>query len=230
MFCVNDYFKRFKNTINKIENHGLYDSTNKIYVNMVGIDHIEESIISFVKNYDKIILSNNPNNASSEGHTLDLLWNKCKDFSDEDNILYLHSKGVWRAHSKESEKENIQDWIDLMEYFLIERWEEANSYLSNYDACGVNLQSIQDGHKHPHFSGNFWWASNSYIKKTKSFTDLFGYRIKQSSHFQPIELRIFGEWWLLNSLKDGVANPYCIYDSKVDHYTKRHRRSEYTTI
>jgi hypothetical protein len=226
MFCINDYFDRFQKTMHKIKNYGLYDSINTIYINMIG-KHIDDSIISLLKDDNKIHLSFNSNNESTEGHTLDFLWNKCKEFSDEDNILYLHSKGVWRAHSKENEKDNIQDLIDLMEYFLIELWDESTKYLKNYDACGVNLQSIQDGHKHPHFSGNFWWASNSYIKKIRSFNDVYGCYIRKDSQLQPIEFRIFGEFWLLNALNKGFANPYCMHHSKIDHYTKRYPRSEY---
>lgn len=231
-FCINDCFERFLSTINKIKNSGLYESTEKIYLNIVGKDigYIERSnFLSLVNENEKIELSIDPENTIGEGSTLNLMWKKCQELGDRDNILYIHSKGVWRSREKSIQKENIQAWTDLMEFFLIERWEKAISYLTDHDACGVNLQSIKEGHQHPHFSGNFWWASNSYIKKTRSFSDYFDAG-QEHLEVQPIEKRIYAEWWLLNSSKEGIANPYCLYDSRVNHYTTFYDRSNYSNL
>lgn len=76
---------------------------------------------------------------------------------DDDVSLYIHTKGVTRLDFKQ----NSTDWRKFMEYFVLDKWRDCVSALVEYDACGVNYWS---DHEKPHFSGNFWWAKNSYLK------------------------------------------------------------------
>jgi GR25 family glycosyltransferase involved in LPS biosynthesis/tetratricopeptide (TPR) repeat protein len=88
--------------------------------------------------------------------------NKIRDFSREHKnceILYLHTKGT--GHSKDSQ--NINDWIDMMLYFLIERWPVAVNALKDHDVAGCNYHTYDSCRAPPHFSGNFWWAKTDYL-------------------------------------------------------------------
>ena len=107
--------------------------------------------------------------------------------ADDDFVLYIHTKGVTRYgtdtydyheghiardtgelthhdmtfHSTELYR-NICDWRDLMEYFLIARYDLCLSELSKgVDTIGINI------FKYPplHYAGNFFWIKGSFLKK-----------------------------------------------------------------
>jgi hypothetical protein len=83
-----------------------------------------------------------------------------RKYSEIDSIntiyFYLHTKGI-RHFGTESEQ-CVIDWINLMLYWNIEKWELAIEKLNLYDTYGCN-----DTGKH--YSGNFWWAKINHIKK-----------------------------------------------------------------
>ena len=90
--------------------------------------------------------------------TLDLIKLYCGGLKEQHKILYLHTKGVSYERN-----ECIDDWVDYMTYFCLERWHYCSTALNMFDTCGVDLV------KQPalHYSGNFWWAKSDYIKKLK---------------------------------------------------------------
>jgi hypothetical protein len=152
LLCINDGFDRWKRTYAKIINSGLINQIDNIYINLVGTykyDYLE-SLNNFYKTIPRIGL-----NDTNESETLNLLLDFCKS-QKGGRVLYLHSKGVKRTYQDNVCKECIQDWIDCMEYFLIEEHQVALDYLRTYSTCGVNLKAM-------HYSGNFWWATTSHI-------------------------------------------------------------------
>ena len=57
---------------------------------------------------------------------------------------------------------NICDWRDLMEYFLIARYELCLSELSkDVDTVGINIYTDPP----VHYAGNFFWVKGSFLKK-----------------------------------------------------------------
>lgn len=68
------------------------------------------------------------------------------------NVLYLHTKGI--THNFEDSR--IQDWVDMMLYFLIK--EPCN--LNIYDTLGCTLVRLKGL---SFYSGNFWWATTDYL-------------------------------------------------------------------
>ena len=81
-----------------------------------------------------------------------------KNFASQNQgySLYLHCKGSSRPF-----RQSIQDWIDMLEYFCITRFEQCiDELLNGYDAVGCNFKKDAD---EPHFCGNFWWANNKYL-------------------------------------------------------------------
>lgn len=81
-----------------------------------------------------------------------------------DKILYLHGKGVSqlsRDDVRPHTKDCIRAWREYMEYFMLEEYEACFKALDgDKDICGVEYRTFPDFH----FSGNFWWANNSYLK------------------------------------------------------------------
>lgn len=152
LLCENDGFLRFERTYKKIIKSGLIKKLNNIYVNLVG----QNKWVFFNKLilYQKVIPRIGINN-DNESETLNLLLNYTKQYTDGYS-LYLHSKGVKRTLQPNVCKECIQDWIDCMEFYLIEEHKTALNYLKTHHTCGINLKAA-------HYSGNFWWASNQYL-------------------------------------------------------------------
>lgn len=87
-------------------------------------------------------------------------------------LLYIHSKGVTQIGS---ERESyVNDWRRMMEYFLIENWEDCVFKLKDgYDCCGINYQdhaaTINNQPKLIKiFNGNFFWVNSEYVKNLDS--------------------------------------------------------------
>ena len=109
----NKGLKRLEYLIDKIKTTGLIQRLETIYINNIGIP-IQENIYG-----DKFKICNYSDNpALYEIPTI----NKIHQFSKENtncNILYLHTKGI--SYDDNNQKEN--DWIDMMLYFLVEKFE-----------------------------------------------------------------------------------------------------------
>lgn len=152
---INDYYKRFLNTLEKIKTSGLINKVDNIFVIVNG-----QSDLNF--NLDKKIVATTTNYLHpNESITI----NRLRDFSinnKNSNILYLHSKGVTRSNS-----ESVCSWIAVMEHFVISRYEDCLNDLKNFDAVGCLLKQRPQ----LHFSGNFWWATSNYISKLPECRD-----------------------------------------------------------
>jgi hypothetical protein len=123
------------------------------------------------------------------------------------NILYIHTKGV--RYSKDDQKEN--DWIDLMMYFLVEKYQTCLDRLAqNFDAVGCNYYCVPSRNIPPHFSGNFWWARSSYLKNVADVDE-------------SLQDRNTSEYWLFRN------NPvyHNLYSSNIDHYMQAYPRHLY---
>jgi len=162
LFSINDALDRFNKTYKKITRSGLIDHIDNIYVNCVG--ELKNHNHRTIKNYDKVF-SLIGTYDKSEAETMDLLRNFCIDNPDG-KTLYLHAKGCWKICNGKTINSiqnplAIQGWVDCMEYFLIEEYNNCLSILEDYDTCGCFLRTNRK--VPPHYSGNFWWARNSYI-------------------------------------------------------------------
>ena len=108
-----------------------------------------------------------------------------RDFASENpdyKILYLHTKG-----SSKNTLES-QSWRLMMEYFVIDRWNECVEYLNDYDCVGQtwivlgdtvwsNGESTPNVNNVGHYPGNFWWANASYINRLNHEYLETGYRL-----------------------------------------------------
>jgi GR25 family glycosyltransferase involved in LPS biosynthesis len=130
--------------------------------------------------------------------------NLIKTFSEKQTqceILYLHTKGI-----SNNNDQKIQDWTNMMLYFLIEKSNICIDHLKQYDAVGCNLSTNT---KTPHFSGNFWWSKSSYIKSLPYLHN----NIKHDA-----------EWWIL---RNHTCKYISIHNSNVNHYHELYPLSKY---
>jgi hypothetical protein len=202
MLCVNDYKDRFDKTYTKIKESGLLDKTCNIFVVCVGSE--KEKSAKHFSQYNKVTTYIGEDD-TSETSTLIKMWEFCQ--SNDSKVLYLHSKGVTRPNN-----DNINSWIDLMEYFCIEKHEKCFKALKQYDTCGVNLSY----EPMKHYSGNFWWANSDYIKTRNKYDET------QSSKIN--DKRWYCEFWLLDTDK---VNPVSMYQTNCDLYITNYTRDKY---
>ena len=98
-----------------------------------------------------------------EWPTLDLLKQECDSLAGEEfYVCYFHLKGMSRPSDT-----TARDWRHYLNYWTIERWQDNVAKLDEgMDTVGVNFSDAE----WPHYSGNFWWARASYIRKLESLT------------------------------------------------------------
>lgn len=187
----NDYQQRFQRTFDRIKKSGLLSEASEFHI--------------FTNNpypqlYDYSVVVHVQENMPSEFPTLSFL--KSQSLNDSGYSLYLHSKGVsWPNHP------NIQDWVDMMEHFCIEKYMDCIRFLDEgYDIVGCNYQEKPL----KHFGGNFWWARNDYIRK-----------------LEPLENpknRNSCEMWVCSQ----DAKIKVLHNSDINHYQKRYPRNFYS--
>jgi hypothetical protein len=107
-------------------------------------------------------------------------------------IFYFHSKGITFPSS------NKDDWRMVMQHFLISRWKEVVQKLDAFDIVSMNWRNIPC----PHGSGNFWWATASYL----STLDLA---------FMDAPDRFLCEFWI----GTGNGSVYNMHETGLEHYS-----------
>ena len=196
-FCINDYEDRVLRTFEKIKRSGLLDQIDRIKLVCVGKP--SQQIMDLPK-VETILCRSN---CIHEAITLNYMYHS----NIYENVLYLHSKGVTRLGDK-----NINSWIDYMEYFCIERYQDRLRELQQYDATGVNIQYHYEFTTSLLYSGNFWWSKSSYLKTLPS--------IIGPSYNDP-------EFWIINQ----TTKWYCVFRSGLEgmgHYTSRYLPHHYS--
>lgn len=126
-------------------------------------------------------------------------------------VLYIHTKGLTHLHNADM-LSKVNDWTNMMVYFLVERYKECFRLLKTYDVVGCNFGMLPL----PHYSGNFWWSSSNHIRKL-NLLDLNPSFIPDGS------LRHMAEWWLFTQ----PPNYYCVHYSSVNHYLENYPREKY---
>jgi hypothetical protein len=145
---------------------------------------------------------------ASEKPSLLLARRYAEEFPDS-QILYFHSKGI--SHPSN----NQNDWRMMMQHFLIIKWRKAIKLLDDHDAVGVNwrLGGMNQGNgmvEVPHFSGNYWWANASFLKKLDPM-------------FLDDHYRMTHEFWI-GSVTGKIAN---LHETNLDHYNQACPSSHY---
>lgn len=170
------WYEILKDQLIKIRTHGLYDHLEHIYICSVGEDYNNLILHKLIENDSKITHIDHSTVVNMfEIFTLKFLWEKANTEGNS-AFLYIHSKGTSRKFryycepvfhnniSFETFSESLENWRECMEYFLIEKWENAINHLRENDVVGSFLKT----EPFTHFSGNFWWATGEAIRRNEN--------------------------------------------------------------
>lgn len=168
-YQVNNWQDILDRQIGKIISSGLYDNIDKIFIGFNGNKNIGDYIksLNIKKKFEILYQIDYPQ--IYEALTLSFLYRISQNF--DGYVFYIHSKGVSR-----NSPQCQTDWRNLMEYWIINRWEDCIKELLYHDMVGINwhfgegYMGASSRHAEgtpvtPHFSGNFWWANSTYIRK-----------------------------------------------------------------
>lgn len=200
----------YQQQINRLFVSGLINEVDHFYI---GVNGNQEMF--YIPPKAKVVYNQN---WKEETETLIAL----KDFAYENpdhKILYFHMKGV----SKGTLMAN--SWRLMMEYFVIDKWQQCIEELDNSDCVGVNLSPVgetlwSDGTKTKpvegtfNFIGNFWWANAKHIQSL-------------DHKFLHTDYRIDRELWIGSNPN---SNPKSIYQPGIfDSYTHFYREEDYVS-
>jgi len=155
IYCNLNTASIVREQLTKLLYSGLYKKVNAIYCFVVGEPHIVDQITAYIRrNGSKFIIAAiGYYNNSFERFTLEKIRNYIQH---EDKFLYLHTKGL-----SQPTNQNVIDWRDFLEYYLIANHERCIQDLDKADLVGVNFKYEPE----PHYSGNIWWSNGSYFLK-----------------------------------------------------------------
>ena len=166
--AIENWKEIFLELINTIRNSGLYNIVEKIHLGILG--NIEILVDSIFKDDKFNILYIDTRISLYELNTINFIKYFCNKIDHEINILYLHTKGVRKAGNEKV----TNSWVNMMTYFLINKYDYCLKYLSEFDSIGNNVVNlncynideicVNKDHTY-HYSGNFWWSKKSYIDK-----------------------------------------------------------------
>lgn len=154
--------------LTKMSESGLLDALDEGHFCTNGREEsFYPAIAALADDYKKIKFHHVSNDAKNwEWYSLDNLRRNCVAHEDEEfYVCYVHLKGLTRLNDPK-----ILDWRNFMDYGIIEQWKECVALLDKgHDTVGVNF--IENPTLWPHYSGNFWWARASYIRKLEPLTN-----------------------------------------------------------
>lgn len=161
IYCVNDYLTIVTEQFNRLLKSGLYEWCDVIEITCTDTTGDFKGIDEIFKGFDKVNLNKFKNNMY-EYYSIKKIWDYSQKYSGK--VLYFHSKGVSNKYKKINTEEisewkidGIKWWREIMEYFLIDNWEECLMKLETNDTCGVtNVDNW--------YWGNFWWSNLNFIK------------------------------------------------------------------
>lgn len=113
------------------------------------------------KHHNKIQFVHTSNTVKfMEWPTLNFLKNNIDQDNEESYVCYMHMKGVSYKPSDE-----ITSWRKFLDHWILTNWKLCVNLLQVYETVG-NSSSLKNGDKdYKIYSGNYWWAQSTYLKK-----------------------------------------------------------------
>lgn len=143
----------------KMSESGLLDQISEAHFCTNGDELAFQPAQLLLKDFEEIKWHHTSNDrALWEWPTLDNMRQHVTAMGDEEfYVMYVHLKGLSRPSDPA-----VTDWRLFMDYWIIERWQDCVAKLDEgYDTAGVNFAE----QPWPHYSGNFWWARASYLRR-----------------------------------------------------------------
>jgi hypothetical protein len=156
--------------LTKMSESGLLDHLDELHICTNGNQDSFAQAKEYLSDYTNITWPHVNDHAQiGEYPTLNYLKNYCDNSQEEFYVMYLHLKGLSKFGDPYRDS-----WRQYMDYWQIERWEDCVAVLDqNYETAGINYndQPNVQNHSWPHYSGNFWWARASYIRRLTPLND-----------------------------------------------------------
>ena len=154
--------KSFNMTMDTIRNAKLYEASSDIRIGVIndsGVFNIDENPLLNDPKFNIVYVGKSE---EYERPTLLHMKRAAETDAPETKYFYFHTKGIrWFGTEREP---FIIDWIKLMNYWNIEKWQDAFYILNKYDTYGcIFYNGIATGHS-PHYSGNFFWTTTHHLK------------------------------------------------------------------
>jgi len=200
--AVGRYQKIFDEIYSQIKQSKLIDRIDFINLCIVG-DH---NLV--YEHHEKIKIHEDSCVETGEFFTLNLIKKFSEGIEEEYNVLYIHTKGVTTPDNI-----CIDEWRQYMTYFNVNQYQECFDSLEEYDSCGVDLVTEPA----VHYSGNFWWAKSSYIKKLPTIDE-----IKFPKTPPILSVRHNCEFWI----GMGNGNLKSLWNSNINVYERHLHRYE----
>jgi hypothetical protein len=211
-----------KNTWKSITNNLLSNVPHDKVVVHVTMPVYAWFYLPYIKNYlrrfnkvEEVLFSyNRKRNGETTGFNK---FRKEISFEGYDIITYVHSKGTSR---KRKNTKPIQDWTEMMRYFVIERLDLCkNAFKEGFYLYGVDLSNnltekgrIEFPETKFIYEGNFVSLNNNALSKQFLETEC-------KKHYYGVE-----RFWGTLCEKEKA---YCIHYSKTDHYNQPYPSSKY---
>jgi hypothetical protein len=142
----NNWEKVFDRQIVALQESGLYDAADYIYIGTQSNKYVE-------------INSTKLKTFNSEIDTLIDLYNFAKN-NENYRILYINTY----LNNSNIEIESTEYLLKYLEYFNIKNWKSSVELLDQYDCVGTEWITIPNS-KISYYFGNFWWSNADYISK-----------------------------------------------------------------
>lgn len=158
----------FAEMVTKMATSGLVDAVDQIHICVNGkVEKMNSVLEPLCELSDKFVIRPvNDNPGKWEWPTITTIHNDCLSDSDTVNYIgYAHLKGLSRGTLSD---QRATDWRHYLSYWTIERWEDNLKLLSTgVETVGINWMD----EPWPHYSGNFWWATDRYIRQLDRLPD-----------------------------------------------------------
>jgi hypothetical protein len=156
VYLVNNWKEIVSEQFRLMQESGLYDEASTVVCGVQAKD--ASALVEFgqmFSGYDKLRIHSGRGN-KFEYPTLKLLHDYC--LLHDARVLYFHSKGVVSETGlTRPSAAGVKGWRDLMNFACLTDYQTCLRRLSAANCCGINFNG-------QFFSGNFWWASASYIR------------------------------------------------------------------
>ena len=185
-----------------IINSKLINKLDLIVINNIGNNISISNLdlpVEYIKKIHLINYSDNP--LFYEIPTMNLI-HSFSLFNPNVKLLYIHTKGISLTFTP-----MIDDWINLLIYFNIDKHDICIKELDNFNCIGCNYLLKPENH----FSGNFWWSKTDYICKLDRIDQL---------------IRHYAEFWLCSNKYAKIKS---LHNSNVNHYKERYPPENYIT-
>ena len=216
-YCVNDWKQIAHEQLTRMKDSGLYDFADEIHTTVNYIDTPVDDVNNFFAEFPKIKVHIYGNN-SYERPALNLAQELA--LSSDMNFCYFHTKGVGNKWTdcrtrkpkvvNETKVTSVKSWRDMMEHYVIDRWEDCIDKLNTHDNVGP-------GCINGWYWGNFWWSQSHHLRdKNRMFggdrwecENWLNHGSKDVKNFSfidiewaPFHTRV-PKWWY-----DGSQSPY----------------------